>query len=88
MPNKSKRQKIKAEFRRNKLRARYRKVIYECRGSEFDLMINELYKLNIKYLQQLLTDLKSGYYFRFWSGELAILQYSIETNILERTILK
>lgn len=56
--------------------------------SAFDNMISDLSKLNVKYLQQLLSDLKDGYINPFPGDYHRMLQQAVETNIMERTLLK
>lgn len=61
-----------------------------CDGGDhqFPAMLKELLELNTKYLQQMLSDLRSGY-IPPWSGDYhRMLQHSIELSILERTMLK
>jgi hypothetical protein len=58
-------------------------------ANSFELMLEELHKLNVKYLQQLLSDLRVYGYIRPWSGDYhRMLINSIESAILERTVLK
>lgn len=54
----------------------------------FDLMLSDLLKLNVKYLQQMLTDM-SDIYIGSLSGEYnSKLQTAVESAVLERTLLK
>ena len=58
-------------------------------SNSFELMLVELYKLNIKYLHQLLSDLRAYGYIKPWSGDYhRMLIQCVESNILERTLLK
>lgn len=55
----------------------------------FELMLAELYKLNTKYLQLLLSDLRTYGYIKPWSGDYhRMLIQCIESNLLERVVLK
>lgn len=61
----------------------------EMPTNSFELMLTELSKLNIKYLQQLLSDLRTYGYIKPWSGDYhRMLIQCVESNILERTVLK
>lgn len=93
---KSKRQEARALHLRNKRRARYKKVLLAHSDEnillpltdKFDAMMQDLFKLNVKYLNQLLNDLKVGY-IRPFSGELYKRMFEgVQYEIMERTILK
>ena len=85
-----KRKKTKEVHLIAKRRARYKKVMSDFNTPDgFELVLNELCKLNTKYLQQLLSDLKTYGYIKPWSGDYhRMLIQCIESNILERTMLK
>ncbi len=57
--------------------------------SSFDLMMEELTKLNVKHCQQLLNDLKAQGAISPWYGDYhRSLILKLEFSIIERTVLK
>lgn len=89
-----KRAEARAKHQRQKRRARtarilgkYRGKLYWANGSneEFESLIKELSELNVKYLEQLVNDLKSGH---GYGDQNKRLRERVESIILEKTILK
>lgn len=96
MPSKKQRKEIKAKHQKQRYRVKYKRITNKYAGGRFgeysiesfNNMIAELLRLNTKYLQQLLSDLRDGY-IPPWSGDYhRMLQHAVELNILERTVLK
>lgn len=97
MPSKSKRQKARAKHQLQKRRAKCFRIMDKyadggvsgLKTERFQLMVNELSTLNVKYLATLLNDLKTSGYMWKWSGDYhRQLQHFVESCILERTLLK
>lgn len=55
----------------------------------FDALVADVIKLNPKYLEQLILDLRTRGYIAPWSGDYhRMLQHRVEIAILERTVLR
>jgi hypothetical protein len=91
------RQQARKKHQLQKRRFRYKRIFdshpYSGQSEEgmrnFNALLTDLRKLNVKYLQILLSDLKSGGAIPPWYGDYhRMLVIEIEASIIERTLLK
>ncbi len=95
MASKVKRQLARARHRRDKRRARYKRILKKYptltgpNGEDrFASLQQELLCLNVKYIQQLVNDLKSGAIVPCYGDYHRTLQRTMEMALMEKTILK